>query len=376
MDKIVVGVFGKINSGKSTLVNSLAKESVSIVSNVRGTTSDSVYKMTEIESVGRVKLIDTAGYDDDSALAKERLEIVEKDFNLSDIVIIVYKDKLDVKDEYWINKCKSANKKFILCKNVFDCDVAQIKDNELWLNAQDINQVNCVLEQIKRFASKKNKDILGDLVGFGDNVLLCMPQDEEAPNGRLILPQSITIRAIMDKGGVPVIANKDNFELMFNKLNKDIKLVICDSSVFDFVYNIVKNNVSITSFSVLFAKFNGDINVFIDGANSINNLKNEDKVLIMEVCSHTISHKDIGSKLIPTLIKNYTGKNILFDFARGKDEPNDLLQYKLVIHCGGGTQNSEFMMARINKCKKLNVPITNYGILIAKIKGILDKIVY
>ena len=184
----------------------------------------------------------------------------------------------------------------------------------MWLNAQDINQVNCVLEQIKRFASKKNKDILGDLVGFGDNVLLCMPQDEEAPNGRLILPQSITIRAIMDKGGVPVIANKDNFELMFNKLNKDIKLVICDSSVFDFVYNIVKNNVSITSFSVLFAKFNGDINVFIDGANSINNLKNEDKVLIMEVCSHTISHKDIGSKLIPTLIKNYTGKNILFDF--------------------------------------------------------------
>ena len=127
---------------------------------------------------------------------------------------------------------------------------------------------------------------------------------------------------------------------------------------------------------MLFAKFNGDINVFIDGANSINNLKNEDKVLIMEVCSHTISHKDIGSKLIPTLIKNYTGKNILFDFARGKDEPNDLLQYKLVIHCGGCTQNSEFMMARINKCKKLNVPITNYGILIAKIKGILDKIVY
>lgn len=376
MDKIVVGVFGKINSGKSTLVNSLAKESVSIVSNVRGTTSDSVYKMTEIESVGRVKLIDTAGYDDDSALAKERLEVVEKDFNLSDIVIIVYKDKLDAKDEYWLNKCKSTNKKFILCKNVFDCNAAQIKDNEFLLNAQDINQVNCILEQIKHFASKKNKDILGDLVGFGDNVLLCMPQDEEAPNGRLILPQSITLRAIMDKGGVPIIANKDNFELMFNKLSKDIKLVICDSSVFDFVYNIVKDNVPITSFSVLFAKFNGDINVFIDGANSINYLQNEDKVLIMEVCSHTISHKDIGSKLIPTLIKNYTGKNILFDFARGKDEPKDLLQYKLVIHCGGCTQNSEFMMTRINKCKGLNVPITNYGILIAKIKGILDKIVY
>ena len=160
------------------------------------------------------------------------------------------------------------------------------------------------------------------------------------------------------------------------KFKNDISLVITDSSVFDYVYNIAGGIVPITSFSVLFAKKNGDINVFVNGANSIDSLSDGDKILIMEACSHTLSHKDIGSVLIPSLLKKYTGKNLVFEIVRGKDEPKDWSQFKLVVHCGGCTQNRQFMLARIQKCEKYNLPITNYGILLAKLKGILAKIVY
>lgn len=376
MNKLVIGIFGKINSGKSTLLNSLAKENISIVSNVKGSTSDSVYKMTEIDGVGRVQLIDTAGYDDKGSLAVERLKRVKQDFELCDIAIIVCREKVDEIDEYYINECVKNNKQFIICHNIVGSTQAKFKENEFWINAQDISQANILLQKIKDIGVKKDDNILGDLVGNLDNVLLCMPQDDGAPTGRLILPQSVVIRAIMDKGGVPIISTKENFESTFLKLKGNLKLVITDSSIFEFVSEIVGNDIPLTSFSVLFAKYNGDIQTFVSGAESIGNLQDGDTVLIMEACSHTMSHKDIGSVLIPNLIKKYTGKNIYFEFLRGRDEPQDWKKYKLVVHCGGCTQNSAFMLARINKCQQNNVAITNYGVLIAKIKGILGKIVY
>lgn len=376
MNKLVIGIFGKINSGKSTLLNSLAKENVSIVSGVEGSTSDSVYKMTEIDGIGRVQLIDTAGYDDKGELAKERLSKVKKDFELSDIVIIVCKENLDEIDEFYINECKKNNKQFIICHNILNNSQLKVQDNEFWVNVQDINGVDSIIQKIKQKSEKREDNILGDLVGSHDNVLLCMPQDDGAPTGRLILPQSVVIRAIMDKGGVPIISTKENFESIYLNFGNKLKLVITDSSIFDYVSGIVGNAVPLTSFSVLFAKYNGDIQTFVDGAESIASMQDGDSVLIMEACSHTLSHKDIGSVLIPNLIKKYTGKNISFEFLRGRDEPQDWKKYKLVVHCGGCTQNSAFMLARINKCKQNNIPITNYGVLIAKIKGILDKIVY
>ena len=251
-----------------------------------------------------------------------------------------------------------------------------MQDNEFWVNVQDINGVDSIIQKIKQKSEKREDNILGDLVGSHDNVLLCMPQDDGAPTGRLILPQSVVIRAIMDKGGVPIISTKENFESIYLNFGNKLKLVITDSSIFDYVSGIVGNAVPLTSFSVLFAKYNGDIQTFVDGAESIASMQDGDSVLIMEACSHTLSHKDIGSVLIPNLIKKYTGKNISFEFLRGRDEPQDWKKYKLVVHCGGCTQNSAFMLARINKCKQNNIPITNYGVLIAKIKGILDKIVY
>ena len=376
MDKLVVGIFGKINSGKSTLVNSLAKENVSIVSDMRGSTSDCVSKMTEIDGIGRVQLIDCAGYDDDGLLAGQRLAGVQKAFDMSDIAIIVCKEEFDKLDKIWIEKCAERNKKYILCHNVIGTAQVKTKNNELWIDVACEQGANAIIQMIKQLSSVTEIDILGDLVNAYDNVLLCMPQDDGAPNGRLILPQSIVIRAIMDKGGVPIIAKKENFGDMFEKFKNDISLVITDSSVFDYVYNIAGGIVPITSFSVLFAKKNGDINVFVNGANSIDSLSDGDKILIMEACSHTLSHKDIGSVLIPGLLKKYTGKNLVFEIVRGKDEPKDWSQFKLVVHCGGCTQNRQFMLARIQKCEKYNLPITNYGILLAKLKGILAKIVY
>ena len=360
MDKLVVGIFGKINSGKSTLVNSMAKENVSIVSDMRGSTSDCVSKMTEIDGIGRVQLIDCAGYDDDGLLAGQRLAGVQKAFDMSDIAIIVCKEEFDKLDKIWIEKCAERNKKYILCHNVIDTAQVKTKNNELWIDVACEQGANAIIQMIKQLSSVTEIDILGDLVNACDNVLLCMPQDDGAPNGRLILPQSIVIRAIIDKGGVPIIAKKENFGDMFEKFKNDISLVITDSSVFDYVYNIAGGIVPITSFSVLFAKKNGDINVFVNGANSIDSLSDGDKILIMEACSHTLSHKDIGSVLIPSLLKKYTGKNLVFEIVRGKDEPKDWSQFKLVVHCGGCTQNRQFMLARIQKCEKYNLPITNY----------------
>ncbi len=376
MDKLVVGIFGKINSGKSTLVNSMAKENVSIVSDMRGSTSDCVSKMTEIDGIGRVQLIDCAGYDDDGLLAGQRLAGVQKAFDMSDIAIIVCKEEFDKLDKIWIEKCAERNKKYILCHNVIGTAQVKTKNNELWIDVACEQGANAIIQMIKQSSSVTEIDILGDLVNACDNVLLCMPQDDGAPNGRLILPQSIVIRAIIDKGGVPIIAKKENFGDMFEKFKNDISLVITDSSIFDYVYNIAGGIVPITSFSVLFAKKNGDINVFVNGANSIDILSDGDKILIMEACSHTLSHKDIGSVLIPNLLKKYTGKNLEFEIVRGKDEPKDWSKYKLVVHCGGCTQNRQFMLSRIQKCKIYNLPITNYGILLAKLKRILAKIVY
>jgi len=219
MDKLVVGIFGKINSGKSTLVNSMAKENVSIVSDVRGSTSDCVSKMTEIDGIGRVQLIDCAGYDDDGLLAGQRLAGVQKAFDMSDIAIIVCKEEFDKLDKIWIEKCAERNKKYILCHNVIGTAQVKTKNNELWIDVACEQGANAIIQMIKQLSSVTEIDILGDLVNACDNVLLCMPQDDGAPNGRLILPQSIVIRAIIDKGGVPIIAKKENFEKLCDILN-------------------------------------------------------------------------------------------------------------------------------------------------------------
>lgn len=376
MDKIVLGVFGKINSGKSTLVNSLAKEDVCIVSNVRGSTSDCVAKMTEIDGLGKVQLVDTAGYDDEGELSKERLQKVEQTFLSADVVIILCGEKCEQVDDNWLEKCRASGKNYILCHNIYGADSVKSSGNQLWLDVKNAEHITFLISKIKSFFELKKPNILGDLLKSGQNVLLCMPQDEGAPTGRLIMPQQVVLRAILDLGACPILATNSNFAQCFESFKDIISLVITDSSEFEMVSKIVCGKVNLTSFSVLFAKYNGDINTFVQGAKSLENLRDGDKVLIMEGCSHTLSHKDIGTVKIPKLISKYTGKAVQFDFLYGKDEPNNWADYKLIVHCGGCTLTRQFVMSRLKKCAEKNIPITNYGVLIAKVTGILDKIVY
>lgn len=374
--KQILAVFGQINSGKSTLVNSLAREDISIVSDVKGSTSDSVFKMTEIQGVGKVQLVDTAGYDDEGLLADKRLEKVEQAFEFCDVAIIVCGVNKSELDNAWIEKCKIFNKKYIICHNIVGVKEFSFRDEEIWLDATNLSHMDKLVCKLQELLSTSKVSLLAGLVKAEDVVLLCMPQDEESPEDRLILPQSAVIKEIVQNNGVAIACNIENFAKNFDRYKNDVSLVVTDSSVFDKVYNVVGDSINLTSFSVLFAKRNGNVGVFAAGANSINQLKDKDKVLIMEACSHTLSHKDIGRVVIPAMLKKYTGKKLIFNFCRGKDEPSDYAEYKLVVHCGGCMQNREFMMSRVAKCVSKDVKITNYGILIAKINGILDKIVY
>lgn len=277
MNKIVIGVFGKINSGKSTLVNSLAREHISIVSNVKGSTSDSIFKMTEIQGIGKVQLVDTAGFDDNSELANERLSKVSQVFDVCDIAILVCGKIVDDMEQAWINKCKNCGKKFIVCHNVFDCESVDYNDNELVINVANLSHIDFLVNKIKNIVGNMSSNLLDGLIKSGQTILLCIPQDEEAPTDRLILPQSVVIKEIIQKGSTAIATDKDNFADIFDKYKANVNLVITDSSVFEMVYNVVGQSIPITSFSVLFAKRNGDIETFVKGANSLEKLQDGDR---------------------------------------------------------------------------------------------------
>lgn len=373
---LTIGIFGKINSGKSSLTNSLANENISIVSDVRGTTSDNVIKMIEVGGVGKVRLVDTAGFDDDSPLANERLKSVQKTIDISDLVVLVAKDELTEQDKIWLKNCKQKGKKVFVVLNISQCENVEFAENFVKMNVQNANQVALFVKKIVELFAKEKNSIVGNLVSSGDTVILVMPQDDGAPEGRLILPQSMVIRQLLDENVVSINSTPANFNNVFERFGKQTKLVITDSSVFAMVKNIVGDSIKITSFSILFAKAKGDINVFVQGANALDSLQNGDKILIMEACSHTSSHKDIGGVVIPNAIKKYCGKDVSFHFIHGKDEPQDYSQYKLVVHCGGCVQSRAFMQSRIKKCLENGVAITNYGVILAKINDVLASVVY
>lgn len=372
---ITIGIFGKINSGKSTFFNSLAGEQLSIVSNVQGTTSDNVIKMVELAGIGKVRLVDTAGFDDKGELSEARLSAVQKAFDMCDLVLLVVTE-VDEQDFALLERCKKSGKKCLLVKNEFECEKAEFFNEEVVLNASNKGQVKQFALTIKAMFANEKTNILQGLVKNGDIVLLVMPQDEGAPEGRLILPQSMVIRNLLDIGAIGIATTPENFEIAFEKFSNSAKLVITDSSVFNKVYLVTGDKINITSFSALFAKVNGDITAFVNGANALDELADGDKILIMEACSHTASHKDIGAVVIPNAIKKYSGKSLQFEFLHGKDEPQNYADYKLIVHCGGCVQSRAFMISRVQKAKQANVQITNYGILLAKINGILNKIVY
>jgi [FeFe] hydrogenase H-cluster maturation GTPase HydF len=378
-----IGIFGKVNSGKSTLLNALTKQEVALVSKEKGTTTDPVYKAMEIHGMGPVVFIDTAGFNDISMLGSKRVDKTVEVTKKVDIALIVCADS-DIEEELtWASRFKELNVTVLLIVNDMGVNnvaaiVSQlkdrIKDTVIVTNALEKRGIDKVKDAlIKNTPKEQEVTITRDLVKGNDIVLLVMPQDIQAPKGRLILPQVQTIRELLDKKCIVISCTTDNLESAIQSLNTAPNLIICDSQVFKTVYEKKPKSSKLTSFSILFAGYKGDINTFIEGANEMQSISATSQILIVEACTHTPLDEDIGRVKIPRLLRQRYGQ-LSINIINGTDFPSDLTKYDLIIHCGACMFNRKHVLSRINEAKQQGVAITNYGIAIAYLQGILDKV--
>lgn len=358
--RVHIGFFGKTNSGKSTLVNALSSQDVSIVSSEPGTTTDPVHKAIEILPIGPCILIDTPGLEDETTLGSARMERTMREAAVCDIAVFV---RAGSSDE--LSKAESELIEFFRIKNI---PVVTVTGDD----RDDIEAVKASI--IAAAESAPERTILDGAVAEGDLVMLVMPQDKQAPKGRLILPQVATLRELLDVHARTMCVAPEEMESALSVLTESPKLIITDSQVFDYVYERKPKESALTSFSVLFAALKGDIEAYVAGAKAIDALKPGARILIAESCSHAPLDEDIGRVKIPGLIKKRIGGDITVDVAAGKDFPEDLSGYDLILQCGGCMVNRRQILERIEKARKQGVPITNYGIAIAYIKGILEKV--
>lgn len=382
-NRIHIGIFGKVNSGKSSLINLLAAREVSIVSDREGTTTDSVYKSMEFLGLGPVTIMDTPGVCDKSFLGKLREQRLERDIEKADIAIILFSDSDIGRELELIKKLKKS--KILLVINKVDILSAQEKEN-IYRNLKDLpfkiieistKEKNGIEELKKELVKLKPEEaplIFDGLVKKGDRVLLIMPQDIAAPKKRLILPQVESIRELLDREALLYIAKVENMEDMLSSLKEVPDLIVTDSQVFQDVYKLKPEKSKLTSFSVLFAKMKGDIDTYIKGTEVFSKIDENSKILIAECCTHAPLSEDIGRVKIPNMLKKKYGENLHVDFQSGASLPKDIEKYDLIIQCGGCMLTRNNILNRIEKAKVLNVPITNYGLTIAYFKKILDKI--
>lgn len=386
-NRVNIGIFGKRNSGKSSLINAITNQDIALVSDIAGTTTDPVYKAMEINGIGPCVFIDTAGFDDEGVLGTKRVEMTKKVIDKTDIAIMIINDTDICEELKWYDKLVKnkipvifvANKIDILeningikklIKENFDKDIIEVSANtKIGIDKIKEELIRCLPEGY-------NLDsIVGHLVKPKDVVMLVMPQDIQAPKGRLILPQVQTIRDLLDNRCIVIATTTENIDDALKSLANPPKLIITDSQVFKIVYDKKPKESLLTSFSVLFAALKGDIYEFIDGANAIDSLRESSRVLIAEACTHAPLSEDIGREKIPNMLRKKIGENLRIDVVSGVDFPEDLSNYDLIIHCASCMFNKKYVLSRINKAKEQNVPITNYGIVIAKLAGILDKII-
>ena len=379
-NRVHIAIFGKTNAGKSTLINKITNQNISLVSEVAGTTTDPVYKAMELLPLGPVVFIDTAGFDDNTTLGKLRLTKTAEILDKMDIaILLIAAENLDnLKDEEeWLDKIKSKKKPFLIFISKIDLlenkKELQSKIENLekkWkVKISIIEDIETVKKRIiNSYDLKKEEFLIGDKIKTGDKVLLVAPQDIQAPKGRLILPQVQILRDILDHGGIPTMVTLDNLEKGL-EMNPD--LVITDSQVFAKVNPKVKKDIPLTSFSIIMARNKGDLKTFYNGAKKLENLKPNDRVLIAEACTHHSLKGDIAREKIPELLRKKAG-NLVIDNCAGKDFPKNLEGYDLVIHCGSCMLNRAETMSRIEKCD--NIYITNFGMAIAQLNGILDRV--
>ncbi|APQ77001.1 [FeFe] hydrogenase H-cluster maturation GTPase HydF [Clostridium botulinum] len=382
-NRIHITFIGKTNSGKSSLMNAIIGQDISIVSPIEGTTTDPVSKSMELIPLGPVLFTDTAGLEDNTELGKVRIEktlntLLKTDFAIyvmsaKDIDINLYKKTINKFKEQNISYITVINKMDIIEKNKID-NIKKIIEDPIFVSSNDINSILNLKDLIIKNLSKTKEDdtIIGNLLPRNSKVIMVIPIDSEAPKGRLILPQVQLIRDCLDHGIKSYVVRDTELKSALDDL-KNVDLVITDSQAFKKVNNIIPKNIKLTSFSILLANYKGDLKTFVEGTKAINTLNENSKILISESCTHNYSHEDIGRVKIPNMINSHVDKKLNYEFKMGESFPQDVDKYDLIIHCGACMVNKKSMDSKLKLCMEKNVPITNYGILISYLTGILDR---
>ena len=378
-NRLHIGFFGRTNVGKSSIINKITGQNVSIVSDIAGTTTDVIEKSMELLPIGPVTFLDTAGINDDSELGSKRIEKTLKVIERSDIAVLICDyNGLKEYEKLLIGKFDELKIPYFIIVNKTDIKKPTSQINGIYTCANSDNELvfkfkSALIKLLPEDFINPPK-IAGDLIKEGSTVVLVIPIDKEAPKGRIILPQIQTLRDLLDCGCSVISVRDSELEHALSTLKQAPELVITDSQAFKKVSEIVDNNISLTSFSILFARLKGDLKAFIDGAKAIDTLQDGDKVLILESCTHHAIEDDIGRVKIPNLLRKKTGKNLVIENFSGHDFP-DISSYKLIIHCGACMTNRREVLSRILRANQAGIPITNYGIAISYCLGILERAV-
>ncbi len=386
-DRIHIGIFGRRNAGKSSIINAITGQDLAIVSDVKGTTTDPVLKAMELLPLGPVVFIDTPGLDDEGTLGEMRIKKAYQMLNKSDIALLVIDSTVGMTDidQEILSAIQTKKIPYLIVYN--KCDLESVPQNavheeteitvdrQLFVSAESGLHIQELKEQIAALVPNKKQTnrIIGDLLTPGSFVLLVVPIDSAAPKGRLILPQQQTIRDILDTGATAIVVRDSELSDTLTQLGTLVSLVVTDSQVFQKVAAIVPPEIPLTSFSILFARYKGNLETVVHGAQALDHLQDGDQILISEGCTHHRQCEDIGTVKLPRWIRNHTQKKLRFSFTSGAEFPTDLSSYRLIIHCGGCMLTEREMKYRLRCAKDAGIPITNYGTAIAHMQGILER---
>jgi len=385
-NRLHIGIFGKRNSGKSSLLNAITGQEIALVSEVKGTTTDPVSKAMEIHPIGPCLLIDTAGFDDTGDLGNMRIEKTKAVLDKTDVAVVVFSDMQMELETQWIAMLRQRKIPILAVVNQVDRieQAQEIKRQieqrfsltPLLVSAKEKTGISQMKHEILRLMPPdfEAQSLTGSLVQPEDVVLLVMPQDKQAPKGRLILPQVQTIRDLLDNHCVVMCVTTEQLSTALQALAKPPKLIITDSQAFAQVYPLKPAETLLTSFSILLAAYKGDLSAFVKGANALDSLTDDSHVLIAEACTHAPLQEDIGRVKIPNMLRKKYGEHLQVTVVSGSQFPKDLSEYQLIIHCGACMFNRKHVLTRVEQAEQQGVPITNYGVVLAKLTGILDRI--
>jgi len=374
-ERVHIGFFGVRNAGKSSLVNRITNQEMSVVSAVKGTTTDSVKKAMELLPVGPVVIIDTPGIDDEGELGEKRVKSAKKTLDMCDVAVLVTEDdELCQAERELVAIFEEREIPYLVAVNKSDLKTG-FKDGVLYVSALTGEGVETLKEMLAEKASLKKKELrlVGDFIGEGDTVVLVVPIDESAPKGRIILPQQQALRDILDSNATAVVCQPEQLEKALENLKEKPALVVTDSQVFGKVMKIVPEDIKLTSFSILLARYKGFLDTALEGAKRLDSLPEKAKILVCEGCTHHRQCEDIGTVKLPRWLKEYTGKELNFDFTSGHGFPDNLSDYDLVLHCGACMLGDAEVKSRLEAAKRAGVAFTNYGTVIAKLNGILER---